>query len=623
MFRIFILALLAALALTSCAKPRRPAPPPQVVPASSFVCDMTGQEIMCSSERLAKLDLELVAAFHAALRRNDNLGRENLNALQKRWLMGRAQACGVATLRNATAQPPSPALTACLIDLYADRLETLRRWPATAPVASASTAPVAAHPLSAYVEFRPVESVDPQRCAALAGSFNDAIRNLGALDVSRISGLSLIAGNHGLPSSQGYRVELQDGGAYAGFALRARTLQDSSGQTLIDAATLGSWLRRLPNHGGRASSIATQTGDYESIDVFRSTQFPQQVLALLVEPWGKYAPGAQGEWAYAGVYRLTPGSAEPLCLYRTYMTPPLKNELARLPAYSALQKSLEEIAGVQSAANELVGRELHEEYQLRQELQWQLQNMPLLAWGEAQRDGWSGWLRKRHDSVHEALFTWSERSLRNKLAWRRMLAQLPPAAEELAALWQRTQRLSAADAQQVAELTVMRLLAQYASDLPGLAVNTTNSPNAPQFAGYLAKYPPLAGETEILAERSYGTLYSAALNGADTEVIADFLDYELHKNTPPRLSRGAEGETPLMAAVESPNIVQQLIAAGLDVNASDAQGRTALLNAAWLGQIDSVRWLLAAGAREVTPACRIAGSSPAASRTQLIGMLCK
>ncbi|SMB22378.1 exported protein of unknown function [Sterolibacterium denitrificans] len=618
-----LIIILVALTLAACAKPRKPAPPPQVVPAPSFACDMTAQEIMCSSARLARLDGELVDAFHAALRRSDTLGREHLNAMQKRWLAGRAGACGVPTLRSAVGVAPSPALSACLLDIYAARVDMLRRWPAAAPVGLPADGP---HPLSAYVEFRPVESADAQACGALANAFNGALRTLGALDINRISGLSEIAGSHGLPRAQGYGVELQDAGAYAGFALRARTLRDGSGQLLIDAATLGNWVRRLPNHGGRASSIATQTGDYESIDVFRSTQFPQHVLALLVEPWGRYAPGAQGEWAYAGVYRLAPALVEPLCLYRTYMTPPLKNELMRLPAYAALQKTLEEIGGTNSSPSELVGRELHEEYLLRQELQWQIQNMPLIASGEAQRHGWWGWLRKRHDGVHDALFAWSERSLRNKLAWRRLLAQLAPAAEELAALWQRTQRLSEADARQAAQLTVMRLLAQHASDLPGLAVNMPNAP----FAGtYTPKYPPLAGETEILDGRSYGSLYSAALNGADAEVIADFLDYELAaaKAQPAqqtRLSRGAEGETALMAAVESPDIVRQLLAAGLDVNASDARGRTALANAILVGQIESVRLLLAAGASDARQACNLINSTaPADSRAQLAGMLCK
>lgn len=619
--------ILVALTLAACAKPRRPPPPPQVVPAPAFACDMTAQAIMCSNARLARLDSELVDAFHAALRRSDSLGREHLNAMQKRWLAGRARACGVATLRSDAGVTPPPALGACLLDLYADRVDMLRRWPAAAPVGlPVGEAAPKPHPLSAYVEFRPVESVDAQRCGALAHAFNGALRTLGALDIGRIPGLGEIAGTHGLPRGQGYSVDLQDAGAYAGFALRARTLHDGSGQPLLDAAALGHWVRRLPNHGGRASSIATQTGDYESIDVFRSTQWPNHALALLVEPWGKYAPGAQGEWAYAGVWRLAPGaSAEPLCLYRTYMTPPLRNELTRLPGYAALQKTLEDLGEAAQTAvssGELVGRELHEEYLLRQELQWQVQNMPLIALGEAQRHGWWGWLRKRHDSVHDALFAWSERSLRNKRAWRRLLTQLEPATEELATLWQRTQRLSEADARQAAQLTVMRLLAQHASDLPGLAVNM---PNAPFASAYAAKYPPLAGEPEILRDRSYGGLYSAALNGADREVIDDYLDYEL-ADAQARLTRGAEGETALMAAVESPDIVRQLIAAGLNVNETDARGRTALMNAILAGQVESVRLLLAAGASgsAARQACNLIDSTaPAESRTQLVSMLCK
>ncbi|MBV2235033.1 MAG: ankyrin repeat domain-containing protein [Sterolibacterium sp.] len=616
--------IVIALSLLACAKPRRPAPPPQVMPAQTFACDMTAQAVMCSSERLAKLDGELVAAFHAALRRSDSLGREHLNAMQKRWLADRARACGVPTLQSLPDDRAAPpALAACLINLYADRVDVLRRWPVALPVPSVDGAAAKSHPLAAYVEFRLVESADAPRCGALAQAFNGALRTIGALDIGRIPGLGEIAGTHGLPRAQGYSVDLQDAGPYAGFALRGSTLRDGSG-LLLDAASLGNWVRRLPNHGGRASSIATQTGDYESIDVFRSTQWPNQTLALLVEPWGKYAPGAQGEWAYAGVYRLLPGApAEPLCLYRTYMTPPLKNELASLSGYVALQKTLAEIAATApSATGELVGRELHEDYLLRQELQWQIQNMPLIALGEAQRNGWWGWLRKRHDSVHDALFAWSERSLRNKRVWRRLLTQLEPAAEELAALWQRTQRLSEADAQQAAQLTLMRLLAQYASDLPGLLVHLPNAPLAGN-PGYAAKYPPLASEADILDERSYGGLYSAALNGADAEVIDDYLRFEL-ADAQTRMTQGEDGETALMAAVESPAIVQQLIAAGFNVNASDARGRNALMNALLVGQVESVRLLLASGARDAGTACRLLATiAPAASRPQLAKMLCQ
>lgn len=646
----FSFILCAVLLLLACAKPRRPAPPPQVMPAPSFVCDMTGQEVMCSSERLARLDSEMVDALHAALRRTDSLGREHLNALQKAWLMGRAHACGVASLRSAAgeADAPSASLTNCLINLYSTRRDQLRRWPVAAPVAVPSAAPTAEnaaptppHPLSAYVEFRPVLSADESRCRALADSFNTALRQQGGLNPARVPGLSVLAGSHSpLPNGAGYRVTLQDGGAYAGFALRARQLQNSSGQTLVDAATLGNWVRQLPNHGGRASSVATQTGDYASIDVLRSTQFPQQLLTLLVEPWGKYAPGAQGEWAYAGLYRLGVSQVEPLCLYRTYMTPPLKDELALLPGYSALLQTLNDISKpqLQLTQRELVGRELHEEYLLRQELHWQLQHMPLLALGEARLHGWWGWLRARHDQLHDALFAWSEYSLHNKRLWRRLLAQQAVAAAELSAFWQRTQRLTPADAEQAAELTLMRKLAEHASDLPGLAVVMHSDPRQPQFVRHVAQYPALAQEADILAERSYASLYSAALNGADAEVIADFLAYELgqanqtnqiNPSSPSardafaQLSRGATGETALMAAVESPQLVQQLINAGMDVNASDQQGHTALMNAAQFGQIDSVRLLLAAGARDVAAACKMTGFAPPASRAQLAALLCQ
>ena len=581
----------AAMLLAACATPR-PVPPPQTAPAPSFACDTTAQEIICSNETLAKLDIDLSAVYRRNLRRSDAIGREQLIAAQNRWLIGRASACAVPTLRVESGAAPRPALLTCLLKAYAERIAVLRQWPQPAmPATPATPASAQPHPVTAYVEFRQSEYSNPQTCGALADAFNGALRTHGDLDPGRIPGMSEIAGSHGEPRAQGYSVDLQDAGPYAGYALRAHTLKDAGGRVLIDEAALGHWVRRLPNHGGRASSVASQTGDYGSIDVFRSAIVPNRPLVLVAEPWGRFAPGAQGEWAFAGVYQIGAAGVEPLCLYRTYMTPPLKNEFERLAAYDKLQRTLAEIHGPTSG--ELVGRDLHDEYLFRMERQWLAQNMPLLAVADAQHNGWTGWLRKRHDAVLDALFGWSERSLRNKRAYRPLLALLPPAAEELVATYQRTQRLSEDDARLAANLVLMRLLADYASDLPGNAVNL---PNVPLATAYTPKYPILASDADVQRDRSYTGLYSAALNGADAEAIADYIKYEA-ADRKTRQTRGAEGETALMAAVESPEIVRQLLAAGFSANETDLRGRTPLMNATLVGQAQSAQLLIQAGAR--------------------------
>ncbi len=630
-----LLALVLVFTLNACQTTKKIVPAEPAAPLPSFACDTTVQEIICSNATLAKLDQEMTTAFRHKLRQSDSIGREQLMASQNRWLIGRAQACAVPTLRLDGATP-SPILLSCLNRIYAEHVAVLRQWPPAAPPAApaAATPSATAHPISAYVEFRSAQYADAPLCGMLAETINGVLRTQGDLDFARIPGITLIAGSHGEARAQGYSVDLQDAGPYAGYALRAHTLKDGSGRTLIDESSLGHWVRRLPNHGGRANSAGSQTGDYASIDVFRSASVPKRTLALVAEPWGRDAPGAQGEWAFAGVYQVGGSSSatavEPLCLYRTYMTPPLKNELAQLTAYNTLQKLLTDIHG--PASSELVDRDSHDDYLYRMDQQWMLQNMSLLAVADAQRKGWSGWLRSRHDAVLDALFAWSERSLRHKLVWRQMLTLLPSASEELATTWQRTQRLSEDDSRQAAHLALMRLLAQQASDLPGLAVNMPNAPTA-ALARYQPKYPILATEGDLQRDRSYSGLYSAALNGADAEAIDDYLKYEAddpQKNS--RQTRGANGETPLMAAVESPAIVRQLLAAGHSANEADALGRTALMNAAYVGQAESTRLLIGAGAsigaRSKTgeTACqtiRAGAGLPASERSALQGLLCK
>ncbi|HQW20295.1 MAG TPA: ankyrin repeat domain-containing protein [Rhodocyclaceae bacterium] len=590
---------MACFALVGCQSTKQIVPRlPPPVPVPTFSCDTTAQEIMCSDEALARLDKELATIYHHQLRHSDSIGRDLLVAEQKRWLIGRATACQVPTLRLDYAAPPNPALVSCLIKVYAERIVALKQWPQNSYAPPASTkGSLTPYRLSAYVEFRQADDHEPQLCAALADAFNGVLRSRGDLDIPHIPGMSELAGTHGEEGANAthtdapkFFVELRDAGPYAGYALRAGALKSSDGRTLLDEAALGNWIRSLPNHGGRPNSAASQTGDYGSVDVFR---YSDRTLTLLAEPWGQYSPGAQGEWAFSGVYQITSaGTVEPLCLYRTYMRPPLKNGFERLPTYNALLALLSRIHGTPSG--ELVGGDLHAEHLLHLESQWQIQNMPLLGLDDVQRHGWSGWLRLRHDAVLDALFSWSERSLRNKTAYRHLLTLLPAAVEEVSDIYQRTQRLTADDAREAANLAVMRVLAYDVSDLSGNVVTLPDTLVAAM--KYRAKYPIVASESDIQRDRAYSGLYSAALNGAEKEVIDDLIKYE-YANGKSRQTHGADGETALMAAVESPEIVQQLLAAGAGVNEVDTQGRTPLINAAEIGQPESIRLLLAAGAQ--------------------------
>jgi uncharacterized protein YecT (DUF1311 family) len=571
-------------------------PPPVQAPPPSFACDTTAQEIICSSEALARLDKALAENYHRSLRRSDTFGRDQMIAEQTHWLIGRASACHVPTLRVDYAAPPNPLLISCLIRIYSERVDVLKPWPQVVPVARPGAQAI--HPLSAYVEFKQAEFIEPQLCNALADAFNASIRNYGDVDIPRIPGMVEVAGSHGdalstRKEAPGFAVDLYDAGLYAGFAMRARSVKSRDSRTLLDESSLGSWISRLPNHGGRPNSQSSQTGDYGFADVFL---YSNRLLALLADPWGKYSSGAQGEWAYAGVYQIgTAGTAEPLCLFRTYMTPPLKNAFDRLSAFNSMLELLSKIHG--RTSSELVGKDLHEEHQAMLERRWMLQNMPLIAVGDAKRNGWQDWLRMRNDAVFDALFAWSERSLRNKTAYRRLLALLPAVGEELFDSYQAMQGLAAEDARETADMTLMRMLAYYASDLPGAVVVMPNTSSTASATGkYQPKYSVIATAADIQRNRSFSGLYSAALNGAEKDAIEDYIKYE-YAERKTRLTRGAGGETALMAAVESPEIVRQLLAAGANVNETDVQRKTALMNAAEAGQVESAGILVKAGAK--------------------------
>jgi hypothetical protein len=99
--------------------------------------------------------------------------------------------------------------------------------------------------------------------------------------------------------------------------------------------------------------------------------------------------------------------------------------------------------------------------------------------------------------------------------------------------------------------------------------------------------------------QAYDSLHSALLNRAAPAVIDDFLRYtwgQADRAGDPAKGLGPAGDTPLMAAVRSPETVGRLLAAGVDPNARNAWGKTALMMAAQADQPDSVQRLLAAGA---------------------------
>ncbi|MFA7268028.1 MAG: ankyrin repeat domain-containing protein [Sterolibacterium sp.] len=596
------IAAVIAILLSGCAStPQkialRPVSEPQPVVAghkASFECreaEKPLQEVVCADEMLSALDHEMAQSYRQNLRSLDLVGRMQLIANQRRWLLSRAPQCQVADTRLGIGKP-DPAQVSCLKTRYAARIAELKAWPQ--PQARKLIG-ARFHPLGAYVEFRVVDDRDPAICRDFAKRFNDAISDNGALDFSRMGGFAQIAGSHGVASasSEGHRydVALNDAGPYASYQMRAYGL-GIDGQARINDNSLGEWISQLPNSGGRFGSMSSQTRDYAAIDVFGLvSDNTLRRYALATETWGYYSAGARGESAYAGLYDVSGGSAQPRCLYQTYLTPPIHKTFDNLPAYKELAAALDVLSG--DIIGNLAADERRDETLLQRETEWILFNMPLVVLADAERFGRTGALRQRHDAALEAIFNWSERNVPSKLHYRRLMPLIQPAQAELITVFQRTQGLKPDEAAAAADLLLIDVIDRAAESLGDYAV-TAAAPLAP-FANYQPRYAVAPAPGDLERGRRIATLHSALINRAGPEVINDFIRYEFAAADRPR-GLGPAGDTALMAAVRVPEAIRQLLAAGIDVNASNEWHKTALMVAAQTNQLASVQLLLDAGA---------------------------
>lgn len=559
----------------------QPAHPP------SFDCmeaSSTVQDVVCATDALSQLDSSMTEIYRQKLRTADAFGREPLVASQRKWLLGRVPACRVPQERMTTDRA-EPALAECLTRSYRDRIVALNAW--SYPVRRAGDGSVV-HSAAAYIQFTVADAPDAALCGPMAEKFNESIKRVGDADPSAIPGMVEIAGTHagrGAAAAQ-ISVELYDPGPYASFALRAAGLT-AYGSPVIDRQTLGHWIEEQPNSGGRFGPESSQTRDYGAIDVFN---YSGHQFALVNEAWGFYSPAARGESSYAGLYEIASGQANRQCLFKTYLHPPFRGVFDRLPALNAWRAVLKQIKNRTPLG--LDYNELRDDYQLRLEAQWNVLNLPLIALDEAKRNGWSGWLRKRHDLMLGGLFAMSETDQESKDLYRRFFTTLRPVANELVTAFMQTQGLTAVEAKDSANLVIMEMFADAAGDLPGGGAILDEPPA--RIKTYAPRYPlfPSAGDVE--RGRKFETAHSAALNGAPTAVVDDLMRYEL-ANGEHRLLHGTAGETVLTASAGSPETVSLLLASGVDPKESDARGRNALMAAALTNQVESAKLLLQAG----------------------------
>lgn len=563
------------------------------------------QDEICGSPTLSGLDTAMAAAYRQAVRGTDLIGRDQLVALQTRWLVDRRTACSLPDERRK-GLTADPAAEACLTRLYHEHIAALSAWPK--PVRSAG----GGHPIAAYVEFRGADYRDAGLCAPMQLLLQTSIQRNGDVDPDHLAGVTELAGTHGpARTDQPYRLTVAgyDGGADKSYERRAQALTAGEGGTVaIDQTILAAWIKQQENSGGRFFTAISDTKDFAGLDAI---QYQGRVLALAVEPWGYFSPASIGEASYAGLFEIAgTGRAEPRCLFKTYSRPPAHGAFDDLPSLKSLRTLLDTLHGTPSA--DFDPNDRREAHLLNEALVWNLLNLPLIGTGEELQDGWAGWLRKRHDATLEAFFAWSERDLASKALYRRLIDLMRPASDELATTFRETQGLKPAEAKDAADLVLMALIEQGIGAYPGGAA--VEAENAQRLVAYRPHFAvaPLPGDIE--SGRPIASLHSAVLNHAPADVIGDFIAYEYGRLGRARVqgattetalqygrpghahTRGVAGETALSASVETPEILQLLLDAGADPNETDAAHRTALMAAARFDRVPAAERLLNGGA---------------------------
>lgn len=569
-------------------------PPPPSIPGerastlASFECGGALPEVhrqICASDDLSLADRRLHEQHRARVQAADMAGTLLIEANHRQWLLGRAGHCGLGAQSGTEIKADSQAI-GCLQALYRQRSRELAVWPETRPQARNKP-----HAYAAYVDYRLADSRDPALCTAMNADLNNDLARNGTPSAARLPGVNMLAGTHAENTSANIdgnevQVDVYNAGAYAGYENRSRVLI-VNGQAVLGHRTMPQWIAEQPNYGGRAHASSSQTGDYGSIDVFTRNG---RNLVMVNETWGFYSPAARGESAFSGLYELKGSTVQPLCLFQTYLTPPRTNTLAGMPAYAQLQAQLDMLGG-----DPLPGyaqQERLDNFQKWKERQWTLLNLPLLGADALTRFGREGAVQQRNDAAMDAFFAWSERSLSNKAMYRRVMPMLQPAHNELVQMFT-AQGLSGSEARASADLLFHETFARTMENLaapeqaPGLPL--------PPGADYQPRFAiaPAAGELE--RGRNFATLYSVLLNNAPQNVVRDFVAYETEALGRQR-GMGPDSSPALLAALETPANVQLLLDAGFDVNESNAWGKTPLMAAAQLNELESARLLLANGA---------------------------
>lgn len=492
----FIFVVLAALMLPASSDA---ANPPQVPTShfvlttptftTSFTCNDGNtpvQNIVCTNQQLAGLDLQLGAVYQAHLGSADIFQRDQLLAAQWEWLLTLPAICD---LDAGPAISATPAAVTCLSSAYRAQISMLTNWPKSTAAPSDLQSKAMAHyvnyKLFAYKELDAGQSQIlgitlpkifaislPNICTAIGDHTGGALTDDGAVDPAKMDGATEIAGSHGSVSGvnpQGGKifVDLYRAGLFGGYQIRARSVSLSkTAPPLLGPFSVGDYVRTWSNDGGRYVNLASQTGDYGDIDVFT---FHGQLLAMMTDTIGFNSPAPPGEAAVAAVFTIKQNIAAPTCLFETYLMPPpiSMGTFGKQPALTPFLTLIDSMRGSPSSA--LGPSDRQDAYYFAADTRWMVLNMPLATLAQAKAGNWAGWLRSRHDQVLDSLYIWSQKSPQNEAMFDALFLLLRPAAKDLETVYIQQQGLTTKDAEQASALAMMELLYQSTINFaPGL-----------------------------------------------------------------------------------------------------------------------------------------------------------
>ena len=217
--------------------------------------------------------------------------------------------------------------------------------------------------------------------------------------------------------------------------------------------------------------------------------------------------------------------------------------------------------------------------------------------GRSQEEGDGG----SQPDIAKFLEQWSNAELWNKRKWQAWNAAFPAAEKELADYYVKEFKLSAADAKKCANVALWNLTSVYLGIYSHETLKEQTTTRVYEcFCREqltLEQMNKALGEKKLDADEASKALGYAILNDAKIEVIDELIKAGARLNPEAFISVFQGSESPLFSAVLRPDIVASLLKAGANVNYTNMVGKTALIQAIQYDALDSIKLLLAAGAK--------------------------